>query len=126
MFTPLDFGLFGLFVGEGGTSHKRIKGIVTCSNPEFLCWGVGGVVQGQLLENSLKNVFFSLSSAYFIVYRGGPIVYQWFYFRGKYFSQVSGGVPSLIQGGVHHFLGCPTFDRVGDPNAIFNRNPYNL
>ena len=36
----------------------------------------GGVVQGRLLENSLNNVFFS--SAYFIVYRGGQIVYQWF------------------------------------------------
>ena len=60
----------------------------------------GGVVQGQLLENSLNNVFFfSFSSAYFIVYRGGQIVYPWFYFRGNYFSQVSGGVPSLIQGG---------------------------
>ena len=31
----------------------------------------GGSVQGRLLENSLNNVFFSFSLAYFIVYRGG-------------------------------------------------------
>ena len=43
---------FGLFVGQVGASHKRIKANVTCSDPEFLCWG-GGMVQGQLLENSL-------------------------------------------------------------------------
>ena len=87
------FQSFG-FVGGGGTSHKRIKGNVTCSDPKFLCWGGGVVVQGRLLENSLNNVLF-FSSAYFIVYRGGQIVYQWFYFRGNY-SRVSGGVPSLI------------------------------
>ena len=85
----------------------------------------GGVVQGRLLENSLNNVLFSFSSAYFIVYRGGLIVYQWFYFRGNYFSQVSGGVPSLIQGGPPFFMRS-NFFRVGDPKAIFNRNPYNL
>ena len=80
----------------------------------FFVFGGGGegVVQGGLLENSLNNVFFSFSSANFIVYRGGQIVYQWFYFRGNYFSQVSGGVPSLIQG-VHLFPGGPTFSRVG-------------
>ena len=121
------FQSFGFFVGQGGTSHKRINANVTCSDPEFLCWwGAGGgrgVVQGRLLENNLNNVFFFISL--FIVYRGGQIVYQWFYFRGNYFSQVSGGVPSLIQG-THHFPGGPTVSRVGDPNAIFNRNPYNL
>ena len=117
---------FGLLVGQGGASHKRIKASVTCSDPEFLCWG-GGVVQGRLLENSLSNVFFFFFISLFIVYRGGQIVYQWFYFRGNYFTQVSGGVPSLIQGGgVHHFPGGPACSRVGDPNAFFNRNPYNL
>ena len=35
------FQSFGLLVGGGGTSHKRIKGNVTCSDPEFLCWGGG-------------------------------------------------------------------------------------
>ena len=35
------FQSFGLFVGGGGTSHKRIKSNVTCSDPEFLCWGGG-------------------------------------------------------------------------------------
>ena len=35
---------FGLFVGHGGASHKRIKASVTCLDPEFLCWGGGGVV----------------------------------------------------------------------------------
>ena len=83
------FQSFGLFIGGGGTSHKRIKGNVTCSNPDVLCL-VGGVVQGGLLEN---NVFFSFSSAYFIVYRGGQIVYQWFYFRGNYFFPGFRGVP---------------------------------
>ena len=93
----------------------------------FVLWGGGGgVVQGRLLENSLNSDFFSFSSAYFIVYKGGQIVYQWYHFRGNYFSQVSGGVPSIIQGGVHHFPGAPTFFRVGDLNAIFNRNPYIL
>ena len=77
------FQSFGLLVGGGGTSHKRIKCNVTCSEPEFLCWGGGGVVQGRLLENSLNNVFFSFSSAYFIVYKGGQIVYQWFLFQRK-------------------------------------------
>ena len=33
---------FGYFVGQGGASHKRIKASVTCSDPEFLCWGGGG------------------------------------------------------------------------------------
>ena len=50
------FQSFELFVGQGEASHKRIKAIVTCSDSEFLCWGVGGgwgVVQGRLLENSL-------------------------------------------------------------------------
>ena len=46
------FQSFGLFVGQGGASHKRIKANVTCSDQDFLCWG-GGVVQGRLLENSL-------------------------------------------------------------------------
>ena len=32
---------FGLFVGQCGASHKRIKASVTCSDPEFLCWGGG-------------------------------------------------------------------------------------
>ena len=44
---------FELFVGQGEASHKRIKVNVTCSDPEFLCWGGGRVVQGRLLENSL-------------------------------------------------------------------------
>ena len=43
------FHSFELFVGQGGASHKRIKANVTCSDPEFLCWGGGG----RLLENSL-------------------------------------------------------------------------
>ena len=49
------FHSFELFVGQGGACHKRIKANVTCSDPEFLCWGGGGVVvvQGRLLENSL-------------------------------------------------------------------------
>ena len=70
-------------------SHAQIQ--------NFCVWGGGGVAQGRLLENSLNNVgvFISL----FIVYRRGQIVYQWFYFRRNYFSQVSGGVPSLVQGG---------------------------
>ena len=56
---------FGLFIGLGGASQKRIKASVTCSHPEFLCLGGGeGVVQSRLLENSLNNVFFSFSSAY--------------------------------------------------------------
>ena len=36
------FQSFELFVGQGGASHKRIKANVTCSDPEFLCWGLGG------------------------------------------------------------------------------------
>ena len=82
------FQSFGLFVGQGGASHKRIKANVTCLDPEFLCLGGGGggggVVQGRLLENSLNNVFFFISL--FIVYRRGQVVYQWFYFRRNYFS----------------------------------------
>ena len=35
------FQSIGLFVGGGGTSHKRIKSNVTCSDPEILCWGGG-------------------------------------------------------------------------------------
>ena len=44
-----------------GPVTKGLKANVTCSDPEFFCWGGGGggeVVQGQLLENSLNNVFF--------------------------------------------------------------------
>ena len=33
------FQSFGLFVGGGGTSHKRIKGNVTCLDPDFLGGG---------------------------------------------------------------------------------------
>ena len=36
------FQSFGLFIGGGGTSQKRFKGNVTCSDPDFLCWGGGG------------------------------------------------------------------------------------
>ena len=36
------FQSFGLFVGQGGVSHKRIKANVTCSDPEFLCGGGRG------------------------------------------------------------------------------------
>ena len=36
------FLLFGLFVGHGGASHKRIKASVTCSDAEFLCSLGGG------------------------------------------------------------------------------------
>ena len=36
------FPSFGLFVGQGGASHKRIKANVTCLDPEFLCWGGRG------------------------------------------------------------------------------------
>ena len=39
------FHSFELFVGQGGASHKRIKANVTCSDPEFLCWG-GGALGG--------------------------------------------------------------------------------
>ena len=38
----MKFQSFGLFVGQGGASLKRIKANVTCSDPEFLCWGGGG------------------------------------------------------------------------------------
>ena len=38
------FQSFGLFVGQGGASHRRIKANVTCSDPEFLCLGGGGGV----------------------------------------------------------------------------------
>ena len=27
---------FGLFVGQGGASHKRITASITCSDPEFI------------------------------------------------------------------------------------------
>ena len=33
---------FGLFVGQGWASHKRIKASVTCSDPEFLWLGGRG------------------------------------------------------------------------------------
>ena len=36
------FQSFGLFLGGGGTSHKRIKSSVTCSDTEFCVWGRGG------------------------------------------------------------------------------------
>ena len=35
------FQSFGLFVGQGGASHRRIKATVTCSDPEFMCLGGG-------------------------------------------------------------------------------------
>ena len=108
-----------------GPVTKGLKPVAHARIQNFCVRGGGGGVQGQLLENSLNNVFFFFFISLLIVYRGGQIVYQWFYFRGNYFSQVSGRVPSLIQV-VHHFLGGPAFSRVGDPNAIFNRNPYNL
>ena len=91
------FQSFGLLLGGGGTSNKRIKINVKCSDPEFLCWGGGGgggggggVVQGRLLENSLNNVFFSFFISLFNSLQRGQIVYQWFYFRGNYFSQFQG------------------------------------
>ena len=57
----MKFLSFGLFVGQGGASHKRIKAKVTCLDQDFFFFwggGVGGMVRGQLLENSLNNVFF--------------------------------------------------------------------
>ena len=45
------FQSFGLFVGQGGASHKRIKANLNAWIQNF-CVG-GGVVQGGLLENSL-------------------------------------------------------------------------
>ena len=39
----MKFQSFELVVGQGEASHKMIKANVTCSDPEFLCWGwVGG------------------------------------------------------------------------------------
>ena len=97
-------------------SHARIQ--------NFCVGGGRGGPEPTARKQPYQRFFFFFISL-FIVYRGGQIVYQWFYFRENYFSQVSGGVPSLIQG-VHHFPGGQAFSRVGDPNAIFNRNPYNL
>ena len=71
-----------------------IKANVTCSDLGF-CVGGGG----RLLENSL-TMFFSLSSTYFIVYRGCQIVFEWFYFRGNYFSKVSEGVHYFSRGSI--------------------------
>ena len=105
------FPSFGLFVGGDGTSHKMIKANVTCSDPGFFCV-VGAVVRGRLLENSPNNVFFSFSSTYFIVYREGQIVYQWFYFRGNYFSWFQMG-PSFFPGGPSFFQWGPPFSRGG-------------
>ena len=68
----MKFQSFGLFVGQGGASLKRIKANVTCSDSEFLCWGRwgGGVVQGRLLENSLNNVFFLFHQLVYSLQRG--------------------------------------------------------
>ena len=33
---------FGLFVGQGGASHKRIKANVTCLDPDFFFFFFGG------------------------------------------------------------------------------------
>ena len=73
------FQSFGLFVGGRGASHKRIKANVTCSDPEFLCWGGGGVGRrggpGQTAREQPKQRFFFFFTSLFIVYRGGQIVY---------------------------------------------------
>ena len=76
---------FGLFVGQGGASHKRIKANVTCSDPEFLFFlgGRAGPRQTARKQPQQRFVFFI---SLFTVYRGGQIDYQWFYFRGNYFS----------------------------------------
>ena len=75
------FHSFQLFVGQGGASHKRIKANVTCSDPEFLCWvwGVGVVVQGRLLENSLimfdENGHFGLFGVLVNLFEGVIILF---------------------------------------------------
>ena len=74
------FQSFGLFLGGGGTSHKRIKSNVTCSDPEFYVGG--GLVQGRFLENSLNNVFFFFFiSLFYSLQRGSDCLsmVQWFY-----------------------------------------------
>ena len=46
------FQSFGLFVGGGGASHKRIKANVTCPDPELYVWrGRGG--PGQTARKQL-------------------------------------------------------------------------
>ena len=80
-------------------SHARIQ--------DFLYLG-GGVVQGQLLENSLNNVFFFFLSTYFIVYRGVRLVINVVFFRGNKFSKVSEGVHHLSRG-FHNFPGGSSF-----------------
>ena len=116
---------FGLFVGQVGASHKRIKASVTCSGPEFLCWGGGGVVQGRLLETSLNNVFFSFFHQLIYSIQRGSDCLSMVLFQRKLLFPGFRGVPSLIQGSPPFSRG-PAFSRVGDSNAIFNRNPYNL
>ena len=95
-----------------GPVKKGLKPVSHARIQNFCVEDGGGVVQGRLLENSLNNVFF-LFHQLFIVYRGDQIVYQWFYFRGNYFSQVSGGVPSLIQGGPRFSRGSSFFQGGG-------------
>ena len=79
--------------------------------------GVGGArrgVQARPPENSLDTVF--LSSTYFTVNRGGPMVLLQ---RRKYFSKD----PERVQ----YFPGGPTFSLGGGgSNANFYRNPYDL
>ena len=43
---------FGLFEGQGGASHKKIKASVTCLDPEFFVLGGG---RGDLRPTARKQ-----------------------------------------------------------------------
>ena len=84
---------------------------------------------GRLLENSPNNVFFFFFINLFYSLQRGSNCLSIVLFQRELLFQVFRGGPSFFQG-VHHFPGGggPAFSRVGggDPNAIFNRNPYNF
>ena len=103
------------------------KGLRAMSHAQIqkFCVGVGGgVIQGRLLENSLNNVFFFFISLFYSLQRGSDCLSMVLFQRKLFFPGFRGS--SIINPGGPPFSRGPTFSRVGDPNAIFNRNPYNL
>ena len=87
------------------SSHARIQGFLS---------GGGSRPNSQKTAWTFFFLFLFFSSAYFTVYRGGPMALL---LRKLNFQEDPEGV--------QHFPGGPTFSR-GDPNANFYRNPYNL
>ena len=92
------FQSFGLFVGGVGPVTKGLKAM-SHAQIQNCCVGVGGVVQGRLLENSLTNVFFFIFISLFYSLQRGSDCLSMVLFQRKLLFQGFRGSSIINPGG---------------------------